>query len=162
MPSPFLAPLLLLVVLANGAPLAASKAFGVRWAQPLDSGRRFVDGRPWFGRAKTWRGVACAIAVATAAAPLVGLRWQIGFAAGTLGMAGDLLSSFLKRRFGRASSAPLVGVDQIPEVLFPLLACMRPLSLSLADVVLGVALFFIGEIMLSRVLYAFDLRDRPY
>jgi CDP-2,3-bis-(O-geranylgeranyl)-sn-glycerol synthase len=46
--------------------------------------------------------------------------------------------------------------------LFPLLACLGPLSLTVADVAIGVAIFFIGELALSRVLYAFDLRDRPY
>ena len=39
---------------------------------------------------------------------------------------------------------------------------MGPLSLTIADVAIGVALFFIGELAVSRVLYAFDLRDPPY
>jgi CDP-2,3-bis-(O-geranylgeranyl)-sn-glycerol synthase len=115
-----------------------------------------------FGPAKTWRGVGCAILVTTAGAALVGLGWEIGLLVGCLAMAGDLFSSFVKRRLGRLSSSPAVGVDQIPESLFPLLACLGPLSLTIADVALGVALFFVGEIVLSRVLYAFDLRDRPY
>ena len=81
---------------------------------------------------------------------------------GSLAMVGDLFSSFLKRRLGRSSSSPVVGVDQVPDLLFPLLACLGPLSLTVADVAIGVAIFFIGELALSRVLYAFDLRDRPY
>lgn len=81
---------------------------------------------------------------------------------GTLAMIGDLFSSFLKRRLGRPSSSPAVGVDQIPESLFPLLGCVGPLSLTVADVAIGVVIFFVAELLVSRVLYAFDLRDRPY
>ncbi len=77
-------------------------------------------------------------------------------------MAGDLFSSFCKRRLGLAPSSPAVGLDQVPESLFPLFACASPLSLTFADVAAGVAIFFVGELLLSRLLYAFDLRDRPY
>ena len=36
-------------------------------------------------------------------------------------MAGDLLASFLKRRFGLKVHAQAIGLDQIPEALLPLL-----------------------------------------
>lgn len=162
MPSRFLVLLLVLLTLANGTPLMAQMLLGKHFSYPLDGGHDFVDGRPVFGPAKTLRGVLCAIVVTTAAGPLVGLGWKIGLMVGCLAMAGDLFSSFLKRRLGRLSSSPVVGIDQIPESLFPLLACLGPLPLTIADVALGVALFFVGEIVLSRVLYAFDLRDPPY
>jgi CDP-2,3-bis-(O-geranylgeranyl)-sn-glycerol synthase len=162
MPSPLILPLLFLLTLANGTPLMARKFLGNRLSYPVDGDHEFVDGRPWFGPAKTLRGIACAVLVTTAGAPLVGLEWKIGLMVGALAMVGDLFSSFVKRRLGRSSSSPAVGIDQIPESLFPLLACLGPLALSLADVAIGVAIFFVGELVLSRVLYAFDLRDRPY
>jgi hypothetical protein len=162
MPSSHLAPLLLLVLVANGTPLVVQKLLGPRYAQPVDGDRRFVDGRPIFGRAKTLRGLVCAIAVTTAAGAIAGLGWQIGMLAGAAAMAGDLFSSFLKRRLGRASSSPILGVDQVPESLCPLLACVYPLSLSIADVAVGVLIFFAAELAVSRLLYAFDMRDRPY
>jgi CDP-2,3-bis-(O-geranylgeranyl)-sn-glycerol synthase len=160
--SPYLVPLLFLLVLANGTPLMAHKVLGRRYSYPVDGDRQFVDGRPVFGPAKTLRGVTCAILVTAAGAPVIGLGWKIGLLVGSLAMFGDLVSSFIKRRLGRSSSSPIVGVDQIPESLFPLLACIHPLSLTVADVAVGVAVFFVGELALSRVLYAFDLRDRPY
>lgn len=160
--SPFLVPLLVLLTLANGTPLMVRKVLGSRISHPVDGGRNFVDGRPVLGPAKTLRGVACAVLVTTAGAPLVGLDWKIGLLVGSLAMVGDLCSSFLKRRLGQSSSSPVVGVDQIPESLFPLLACIGPLSLTIGDVAVGVAIFFVGELALSRLLYAFDLRDRPY
>jgi CDP-2,3-bis-(O-geranylgeranyl)-sn-glycerol synthase len=34
--------------------------------------------------------------------------------------------------------------------------------LTAADVVVCVVIFVVGEVVLSRLLYAFHLRDRPY
>jgi hypothetical protein len=160
--SSYLPPLIFLVLLANGTPLMVQKVFGRRYSQPIDGDFRFIDGRPLLGRAKTLRGVGCAIVITTAAAPVVGLGWKIGLLVGSLAMVGDLFSSFIKRRLGRSSSSPIVGIDQIPESLFPLLACTGPLSLIITDVTIGVAVFFVGELLVSRLLYAFDLRDPPY
>ena len=154
--------LLFLLLLANGTPMVAGKLMGARLSTPLDGGLEFADGRPLLGRSKTIRGIILAILVTAVGAPLVGLEWQIGAMIGGLAMAGDICSSFLKRRLGFPPSAPAVGLDQIPESLFPLLGCVVPLSLTMADVAVGVAIFFVGELLLSRVLYAFDLRDRPY
>jgi len=138
------------------------RKFGERLAYPLDGGVQFVDGRPLFGRSKTVRGVVLAIMVTTAGAPLIGVDWQIGVVVGSLAMAGDLVSSFVKRRTALPPSSRASGLDQVPEALFPLLGCRNPLSLTIVDIGIGVALFFIGEVLLSRVLYAFRLRDRPY
>jgi hypothetical protein len=157
-----LLPLLILLVIANGTPIVAQSLFGNRFSYPVDGDREFLDGRPLLGRSKTIRGSALAILVTAAGAPLVGLDWKIGALVGTLAMAGDLFSSFLKRRLGLPPSSPAVGLDQVPESLFPLLGCLGPVSLTFADVAVGVAVFFIGELLLSRLLYAFDLRDRPY
>jgi CDP-archaeol synthase len=162
MVSSHLVPLLVLVLIANGTPLVVQKLLGQRYAQPLDGNRRFVDGRPLFGQAKTLRGLACAITVTTAAGVIIGLGWQIGLLVGTLAMVGDLFSSFVKRRLGRSSSSPILGIDQIPESLFPLLASVHPLSLTIADVTIGVAIFFAGNLAVSRLLYSLDLRDPPY
>lgn len=162
MPSPIVLPLVLLLFVANATPVIVKKLLGNRLSRALDGDRAFVDGRPMFGRSKTIRGVFLAILATTAAAPLVGLTWQIGILVGSLAMTGDLFSSFVKRRLGRPPSSPVVGLDQIPESLFPLLACVRPLSLTFADIALGVAIFFIAELLVSRLLYAFNLRERPY
>ncbi|HEV7994901.1 MAG TPA: CDP-archaeol synthase [Stellaceae bacterium] len=154
--------LLVLLLLANGTPMMAGRLLGTRLAHPIDGGLEFLDGRALFGRSKTIRGVVLAILVTIAGAPLVGFSWRIGLLTSSLAMAGDLFSSFCKRRLGLTPSSPAVGLDQVPEALFPLLACTGPLSLTLADVAAGVVIFFVGELLLSRLLYAFDLRDRPY
>ena len=154
--------LLTLLMLANGTPVIAKKILGFHYSYPLDGNLTLPDGRPVFGRSKTIRGIALAVLVTTAAAPVIGLDWKIGLLVGSFAMAGDLFSSFCKRRLGQPSSSRASGLDQIPESLLPLLSCRDLLALTVADIVVCVVIFVIGEVVLSRLLYAFRLRDRPY
>lgn len=157
-----LAQVLLLLLLANGAPVAAKKLLGSRYAWPLDLGLGFADGRPVFGRSKTLRGVTLALVASAAAAPLLGLDRRVAAEAGGLAMAGDLMSSFVKRRLGRPASSRATGLDQIPEALLPLLGAGGELGLGLVDIGLGVAAFCLGGIVLSRLAFRLHLRERPY
>ena len=77
-------------------------------------------------------------------------------------MVGDLSSSFLKRRLRLPPSSRATGLDQVPESLFPLLLCRSMLTLTIADIAVGALLFFIGEVVLSRLLYKLHVRNRPY
>jgi CDP-2,3-bis-(O-geranylgeranyl)-sn-glycerol synthase len=157
-----LAQVLVLISLANGSPPIAKKIFRETWATPLDANIQFIDGRPLFGSSKTIRGIVVSLLVTTLAAPLLGLEFGVGLLVAATAMAGDLLSSFVKRRLGLAPSSQAIGLDQIPESLFPLLACRSVLSLSAIDIAAGCAVFFIGELLLSRLFFWLRLRDRPY
>jgi len=157
-----IAELLILLALANGAPVIAKKIFRDHLSAPLDGGALFFDGRPVFGPSKTVRGVILALGATALGATLLGLGWQTGILVAGLAMAGDLLSSFIKRRLGRPASSRAIGLDQIPESLLPLLACRGPLLLSWADVLAVATLFLVGELLLSRLLYKAHIRDQPY
>jgi hypothetical protein len=154
--------LLVLLTLANGAPIVAKKIFGPRFARPLDAGFNFFDGRPLFGPSKTIRGILISVLLTTVSAPLIGLDLTIGAIVASAAMAGDLFSSFVKRRLNFPASSQALCLDQVPESLFPMLACRDALSLTIADIALGVVIFFIGELILSRLLYQVHLRDEPY
>jgi len=154
--------LLVLLTAANGAPVIAKRLLGSRFAWPLDGGRRFLDGRPLLGASKTLRGVLVALIATGLAAFLTGLPLDIGFLVGASAMAGDLFSSFVKRRLKRPASSRALGLDQIPESLLPLISCRASLGLDWGDVLVGTALFLVGEILLSRWLYRLHIRDQPY
>ncbi|HEY3641459.1 MAG TPA: CDP-archaeol synthase [Xanthobacteraceae bacterium] len=154
--------LVILLAVANGAPVIATRIFGERFSYALDDGVEFIDGRPLFGKSKTIRGIVVSILSSALVAPLLGLGWKIGVAVGSAAMAGDLVSSFVKRRLDLAPSSRATGLDQIPESLFPLLACRAALALSVLDIAIGVATFFVGEVVLSLLLYKAHIRDRPY
>ena len=154
--------LLLLLIVANGTPVLARKLLGEVLAYPLDGGKTFLDGRPIFGSSKTIRGIATSVVATTASASLLGLTFTTGLLIAAMSMGGDLVSSFLKRRLGYLSSSRALGLDQIPEALFPAVVCKDLLGLSMVDVVLVVTLFTLGEILLSRLLFKLHIRERPY
>lgn len=154
--------LLVLLTLANGAPVIAKKVSGGYFALPLDFGMKFFDGRPVFGSSKTIRGLVVAFIATTAIAPIVGFDLTIGATVAGAAMVGDLFSSFVKRRLNFPSSSQAFGLDQIPESLFPMLACRDALSLTAVDIALGVLFFFVVEVVLSRLLFRAHLRDAPY
>ena len=154
--------LLILLIVANGAAVAAKKLFGGALAYPLDAGLLFLDGEPLFGPSKTVRGIATSVIATSICAMLIGLGWKVGALIATFAMAGDLFSSFVKRRLHRAPSSMAIGLDHIPESLFPLLVIRPLLPLSILEVVGGVLIFLVGALILSPLLFKLNLRDEPY
>ena len=77
-------------------------------------------------------------------------------------MLGDLVSSFAKRRMNLEPSAMAIGLDQIPESLLPLLVSQPLLGTTIWDMVITTIIFFIGELILSRLLFVLKIRDRPF
>ena len=154
--------LTILLMVANGTPLVVKDLLGTRFSYPIDGRVRWMDGQPFLGSSKTIRGVVLSILATSGCAPLAGLGWQLGAAVGSIAMAGDLSASFLKRRLRLPSGSRATGLDQVPESLLPLLACAEALSLTVTDIMLTVSIFVVGEVILSRLLYRFRLRDRPY
>lgn len=154
--------LLLLLITANGMPILARKWLGTRWDRAIDGGRRARDGRPWLGVSKTWRGLLAALAVTPPLSLLLGLGAGLGLLIALGAMAGDLGSSFLKRRLGIAPSGRALLLDQVPEALLPLLLVAPRLQLTLQDILVLVLAFFLLELLLSRLLYALHIRRRPY
>jgi CDP-2,3-bis-(O-geranylgeranyl)-sn-glycerol synthase len=153
---------LLLLAIANGTPLIAGKLLGRFLSYPVDAGKTFIDRRRIFGASKTVRGVVLAIIATSACAPLLGVPWTTGLVIGLAAMAGDLTSSFVKRRLGYAPSSMALGLDQIPESLFPAIAGVSLNVLTGTDVILVVAVFFVGELVLSGLLFRLHLRDQPH
>ncbi len=154
--------LLVLISVANGTPVAARRIFGRRFSYPLDCRLVLADGEPLFGVSKSVRGVALALIFTTLASPIVGVDWRLGVLIAALAMAGDLCSSFLKRRMKLPESSMAIGLDQIPESLLPAMGCAFFLPLSAMDIAaIGVS-FFLCEIFLSRLFYKLHLRERPY
>ncbi|SDA61981.1 CDP-archaeol synthase [Mesorhizobium qingshengii] len=153
---------LILLTLANGVPVIAKKMLGEWLSWPIDGGRLFWDGQPFLGRSKTLRGLVLAIMAAGIGGPLVGLDAAIGALIGFTAMVGDMLSSFIKRRLRLAPSAEAPGFDQVPESLLPFLAVKNLVGFSVWDILIGVGAFWIGELVVSRLLYMLRIRDRPY
>lgn len=132
---------LVLLALANGTPVIAKSILGARFAIPIDKGVKFIDGRPILGSSKTVRGIFLSILVTSVFAPVLGLSWRIGVLVASVAMAGDLASSFLKRRINLPAGGKATGLDQVPESLFPLPARRGALSLTALDILAAVCFF---------------------
>jgi CDP-2,3-bis-(O-geranylgeranyl)-sn-glycerol synthase len=154
--------LLLLLGVANAAPILAKRLLGSRWGTPLDGGARCFDGRRVLGPTKTLRGVAAAVLATALASAMLGMPGVLGALVGAATMAGDALSSFLKRRLGVPPSGKATGLDQVPEALLPLLAVRGYLELSALEIG-GITLaFFLIEIPVAKLGYRLGLRDTPH
>ena len=157
-----LAQLLALLAVANGTPVIAAKLLGKDNALPLDGNAILSDGKPLFGSSKTIRGVALSVALTTIVAPLIGLAWEVGFVVAAGAMIGDLISSFVKRRLGMSSEQQIHGTGPDPRGFD---SSTRLHGASSADAAFcrdWHACFFVGALVLSRVFFKLNIRDRPY
>lgn len=153
---------LALVCVANGAPVIAKRLLGSTGAIPLDGGLKLKDGQRLFGPSKTLRGIGFAVASASIVGPLVGVSVAVSAILAAAAMIGDLMSSFIKRRFKMETSTMALGLDQIPESLLPSLLAMMFFSLTFLDVIIIVTIFLCAELLMSTLLFALGIRDRPY
>jgi CDP-2,3-bis-(O-geranylgeranyl)-sn-glycerol synthase len=154
--------LIALLMTANGAPVLARSLFETRWEHPIDANHRFIDGLPLLGPSKTWRGIIAALMITPCVALLLGMSVHTGLLIAVTAMAGDLLSSFCKRRLRIPSSGMALGLDQIPESLLPLLAVHRQFELEWLEITQLTLVFIVMELILSRILYYLHIRKQPY
>jgi hypothetical protein len=154
--------LLVLATVANATPPLAKRMLGGTLDRSLDGGAKFLDGRPLLGPSKTIRGILLALVATPIAALVLGMGWEIGVVVAIAAMTGDLFSSFIKRRLGLPSSSRAIGLDHIPEALFPFIASRMLLPVTVIDMVLGTAIFFLGSLVVARVLYKLHIHDEPY
>ena len=151
-----------LLGLNNLAPILAQRYIPHLFSAPVDAGWIAPDNAPLFGTSKTWRGIVCALAAGLLCAPALYFSPAIGLAAALFSMMGDLISSAIKRRMGVAPSVRALGLDQIPEALLPTLALSAPLAFDVGDIALIVAIFAVAELLVSRILYRWNIRRQPY
>ncbi len=132
---------LLLLAVANSAPVLYSMVFGGRCATPIDGGRLLRDGRPVFGTHKTWRGLFGGALATSAAGGLLSIGILTAAAFGFSALLGDL---------------PLL--DQVPQALLPMLALYGPLGLNLVSLC---ATFVAVEVLAILAAKVFTYRRTP-
>ncbi|MGV8074606.1 MAG: CDP-archaeol synthase [Syntrophobacteraceae bacterium] len=161
--------ILFLLWLINLAPPLLSHLLEDKWNAPLDGGRLFRDSRPIFGPHKTRRGVIGAILTGILCGALLGFPWWIGLLAAALSVVGDLLSSFIKRRWDTPSGTNIPGLDQGFEGTLPFIALGPYCSLDAWTVIFLIILFsvgayigswFLNEILLVKPFEAYPRRIR--
>lgn len=150
-----------LIVLANAIPVLLARLFGAHADWPLDLDTKLGQ-QPLLGPSKTWRGLVGSLMLTPLFAILFGLSGWDGLLIAAMAMLGDVCGSFIKRRLKIVPSGMAPGLDQIPESLFPALAMKPSLAMSWGDVLIMVLLFIFIELLLSRLGFMLNLRNRPY
>jgi CDP-2,3-bis-(O-geranylgeranyl)-sn-glycerol synthase len=139
--------------------------------RPLDFGRNFIDGKPVFGKNKTFRGFFFGLLVGV----LVGLGESAAFGATTFpvmlsvliplgALMGDLAAAFVKRRLNLAPGDLLPIVDQVDFVMGAILFSL-PVSLSFLSWELVVAALIITipvHLLTNYAAYKFGLKNNPW
>jgi len=159
---PLIGQVLLLLIVANGAPILARRLLRHRLYRPIDGGLILADGQPLLGASKTWRGLFASLLLTAVMAWLLGLSFAFGLLFAALTMSGDLLTSFIKRRLGMQASSMALGFDYLLESLLPVAVLAVPLGLALIEVIVIVLLFLVLALFLSRFLYWLGVRKQPY
>ena len=154
--------ILVILLGANGAPVVAALLLRSRGNLAIDLGRQLQDGHPLFGSSKTWRGLVSALFASCALSLFFGYGLGFGLISGALVMAGDLLSSFVKRRRGLAPSDRCTGWDQLPESFLPSIYAAWFLGVGWWWVVIWSLAFTLIQMLVSRPLFWLHLRKRPY
>ena len=144
--------LLLLLVITNATPVILSLLAGQRWNRPLDGNHQFLDRKPLLGPSKTIRGVLGSVLVTALIAPLFSLTVLEGAGFALLAMAGDVCSSFIKRRLDIAPSRSVPFLDQLPETLLPLWGMQTALGANTREILLAAAFFIVIDLLLTRLI----------
>lgn len=154
--------LFVMLVLANGAPVVAAKILRRRWSAPVDAGLQWFDGRPLLGKSKTWRGVVSGALCCALFSLATEHGFVFGLLFGLLALAGDLLSSFIKRRLGLKASARMPWLDQVPEAAFPVLLAMGWGLVDAWAALFIVVFFTLSNMWISPLLYRLGIRREPH
>jgi len=147
---------------ANALPVVAGGGL------PVDFGRKFFDGKPIFGKNKTYRGFFFGLAVGTVAGlvetvifhypVLFGLLLSLG------ALLGDLAGAFLKRRLNIAPGGLLPVVDQVDfivgAIFFSLPIFIDALSFELIVIVLIITPPI--HLLTNLVAYKLGLKSNPW
>jgi len=145
---------------ANAIPVIAGGG------RPMDGGKSFFDGKPIFGKNKTFRGFFCGLAfgVAVGFAESVFFDYPVFFSLllplGAL--AGDLGGAFIKRRLGIAPGGLLPIVDQVDFIVG---AVLFSLLLEIIYPALVIAVFVITppiHLFTNFVAYKLGLKNNPW
>ncbi len=141
----------------NALPPLAAMVAGGRFSRRVDGGILWRDGRSLFGSHKTVRGIVVSVAGGGAVYSLLGTTWWIAALAAALAMAGDLLSSFIKRRRNDEVGTPRFVLDQLFEGMLPaiFLGCLMPLFWwqAVAALIIFIPLAYAGSRLRGFLLY---------
>jgi CDP-2,3-bis-(O-geranylgeranyl)-sn-glycerol synthase len=145
---------------ANAIPVIAGGGY------PIDFGRRFFDGKPIFGKNKTFQGFFCGLVVGTA----VGLGESLTFGYPILfglilslgALLGDLTGAFVKRRLGLAPGEMLLVIDQVDFIVGAILFSFLLMTPSLELIIVVLIITPPIHLLTNFAAYKLGLKSNPW
>jgi CDP-2,3-bis-(O-geranylgeranyl)-sn-glycerol synthase len=134
--------------------------------RPMDFGKNFFDGKPVFGKNKTFRGFFFGLAVGVAVGLVEWMVFGYPFLFSVLSplgaLFGDLAAAFLKRRLGIAPGGLLPIVDQVDFVIGAVLFSL-PLAIIYWELAVVVIIITPPIHLLTNFLaYKLKLKENPW
>lgn len=96
---------------------ANASALIFKGSKQMDFGRVFIDGKPVFGRGKTFRGFLLGLAVGVLIGIIIGIPLSQSFLISLGALLGDLAGAFVKRRLSIKPGDPAPVLDQFDFML---------------------------------------------
>jgi len=145
---------------ANAIPVIAGGG------RPIDCGKNFLDGKPIFGKNKTFRGFFSGLIVGTAVGfvetRFFGYPIFFGLLLSLGALFGDLVGAFVKRRLGLAPGKLLPVIDQVDFIVgailfsFPLQIVFRELIITMLIITPPI------HLLTNFAAYKFGLKNNPW
>ncbi|MEM3641494.1 MAG: CDP-2,3-bis-(O-geranylgeranyl)-sn-glycerol synthase [Candidatus Bathyarchaeia archaeon] len=137
--------------------------------RPIDFGKKFFDGKPIFGKNKTFKGFFFGLAVGTFVGFVESVFFgsysvTLGFFLSLGALLGDLTGAFIKRRIGLAPGDLLPVVDQIDFVLGAILFSL-PFSLQILRLELVLAVLIVTpplHVLTNFAAYKLGFKSNPW
>ena len=149
------------VYCANAVPVLAGGGL------PMDLGRTLSDGRPIFGKNKTFRGFVAGLALGTVAgfgeSYVFSYPFMFGFVLSLGALTGDLAGAFLKRRLNIPPGGLLPVVDQVDFVVGAILfSFLLPIARSWELFITVLAITPPIHLLTNYAAYKLKLKDNPW
>lgn len=145
---------------ANAIPVIAGGG------RPLDFDKKCFDGKPVFGKNKTYRGFFSGLLIGTFVGSIESLFFGYPLLFGLLislgALFGDLAGAFLKRRLGLAPGELLPIVDQVDFVVGAILFSLPMQILTMTITITMLVITPPIHLLTNFAAYKFGLKSKPW
>ncbi len=154
-------------MVANGTPVVVSRF--IKKTHPIDNNFKLKDGRPLFGKGKTWEGFLGGLAVGAIFGLLIKLvltNYPILFLSMYIplgALLGDITGSFIKRRLGIKRGDPLPLLDQLDFYIgstIPIVLCKK--IPSIISIILMAVIIYLLHRYTNLLAYKLGLKSVPW
>lgn len=154
--------------------VANSSAMVFGGKTPIDGNKNWGDGRPIFGKGKTWKGTGMGVLIGTFVGLLLGYFFPqltqlvsneyvvYAFLLSAGGLVGDIAGSFVKRRMNMPRGSPAQILDQLDFVVGGVLFSIAFSTPNWTGLILLVMITPFMHLAFNRLAYMLGIKSVPW